>query len=393
MLSPAAEQALIDAQKTGKAVFKFISPNDVGLTRSHQYGYLLPKSAWKLFTTIPPEKVKGSTNPKQDVRVLWHDGRVTNSVVTWYGRESRSEYRLTRFGKEFPFRTPDDVGALLVIIPESYQFFRAYVLSSDDDIEGIQSELGVEILETSGFYLEGAKKVLETEDECVNRHFRDLVKTLSDFPKSAVLSQATRQAVENCIRNYLSKPLDVQLMMNIELEFQLFRMLERKVCQNEITRLFKDVDDFIKTAGSIMNRRKSRAGHSLENHFAALLKRESIPFESHPDIEGEPDIVIPSARAYDDPSHPENQVIALGLKTTCKDRWRQVLQEAPRIKRKHLLTLQAGISPAQLSQMRKANLCLIVPESLHSQYYNKDSKVELLTVEQFIGNTRKMLRL
>ena len=41
----------------------------------------------------------------------------------------------------------------------------------------------------------------------------------------------------------------------------------------------------------------------------------------------------------------------LGAKSTCKDRWRQVLAEDEKISRKHLLTLEPGISEPQTHQM------------------------------------------
>jgi hypothetical protein len=48
MLSPAAERAVNDALACGKALLKFISPNNVGLTGSHECGYYLPKKAWRI---------------------------------------------------------------------------------------------------------------------------------------------------------------------------------------------------------------------------------------------------------------------------------------------------------------------------------------------------------
>ena len=41
----------------------------------------------------------------------------------------------------------------------------------------------------------------------------------------------------------------------------------------------------------------------------------------------------------------------LAVKTTAKDRWRQVLVEAERVETKHLLTLQEGISEIQYAQI------------------------------------------
>jgi hypothetical protein len=58
----------------------------------------------------------------------------------------------------------------------------------------------------------------------------------------------------------------------------------------------------------------------------------------------------------------------LGVKSTCKDRWRQVLAEAKKIERKHLLTLETAISKNQTDEMQAHQLQLVVPKNLHSTY-------------------------
>ena len=58
----------------------------------------------------------------------------------------------------------------------------------------------------------------------------------------------------------------------------------------------------------------------------------------------------------------------LAVKTTVKERWRQVLEEADRIPTKHLLTLQEGVSEGQFAQMATAGVRLVVPKTLHSKY-------------------------
>lgn len=58
----------------------------------------------------------------------------------------------------------------------------------------------------------------------------------------------------------------------------------------------------------------------------------------------------------------------LGAKSTCKDRWRQVLSEAARIEDKHLLTLEPGISENQTDEMRTKRLQLVLPSRLHGTY-------------------------
>jgi hypothetical protein len=64
----------------------------------------------------------------------------------------------------------------------------------------------------------------------------------------------------------------------------------------------------------------------------------------------------------------------LGAKTTCKDRWRQVLAEADRINPKHLLTLEAGISPVQTDEMQRSGLALVVPTPIHDSYQQSQLK-------------------
>jgi len=74
-----------------------------------------------------------------------------------------------------------------------------------------------------------------------------------------------------------------------------------------------------------------------------------------------PDFLFPSGRAYHDYAFPTVKLHMLASKTCCKDRWRQVLNEANRIKTKHLFTLQQGVSGPQLQEMRDNNVELIVP--------------------------------
>lgn len=53
-----------------------------------------------------------------------------------------------------------------------------------------------------------------------------------------------------------------------------------------------------------------------------------------------PDFLFPSAGAYHDTEFPVENLRMLAVKTTCKDRWRQILNEADKIHQVHLFTLQ-----------------------------------------------------
>lgn len=58
----------------------------------------------------------------------------------------------------------------------------------------------------------------------------------------------------------------------------------------------------------------------------------------------------------------------LASKSTCKDRWRQILNEAARIPHKHLLTLEPSISENQTDEMRAERVQLVLPRGLHATY-------------------------
>jgi len=43
------------------------------------------------------------------------------------------------------------------------------------------------------------------------------------------------------------------------------------------------------------------------------------------DVDGRPDVIIPGRDEYLNKSYPIDKLCVIGVKTTCKDRWRQVL--------------------------------------------------------------------
>lgn len=386
MATPIGERAIADAVACGKAILKFITPNNVGLTGGHECGFYLPKPVWRMYSPHAPED---GVNKEHAVRVLWPDGRQTDSRVKWYGRGTRSEYRLTRFGRDFPWLAADSVGDLLVLIPKTHTEFIAYILDLEDDIAEIQASLGVEIGDSWGVYVAGAARI-ENETECVERIFRQFADTVQLFPTGEVFSLQSRAALDHCCRSFGAMPPDDLLLRCMDAEYRLFKLVERQLCQQEIVRVFKSVDDFLRTAAAIMNRRKARAGRALENHFGYILGQAQIPHDVRPLVDGRPDVLIPGRGQYLDESYPVGKLFALGLKTTCKDRWRQVLNEAKRVPHKYILTLQPGISSRQLQEMKDAGVVLIVPRPLHGHYPPK-SPMKLLGVADFLAAVRREL--
>ena len=316
-------------------------------------------------------------------------GVVTDSAVTWYGSGTRSEYRLTKFGPNFEWMKAQYLGAWLVIIPFSLDLFHAYVFESDEELEQLTSALGIETLGGWGVY-DRSEESLESEDECLERVFNKQIASLDAFPNGVWMAEQARAAAEHCARKGGNDILDAKLIRWVKAEYQLFRTIERKLCLHDIKGPFEEIDEFIGKAATIMNRRKSRAGHSLEYHVEHLLKTQGITFDSQPRIDGKikPDLLIPGKFAYEDKSYPVEKQMVVGIKTTCKDRWRQILNEGKRIPEKHLLTLQEAISGDQLVEMREANVTLIVPEKFHKGY-DLDTGIRLMSIEGFVEKIKK----
>ena len=115
-----------------------------------------------------------------------------------------------------------------------------------------------------------------------------------------------------------------------------------------------------------------------------------MKFEEQVVTEGnkKPDFIFPDGLSYHNFEFPADKLTMLGAKTTCKDRWRQVLNEADRIKDKHLFTLQKGVSANQLREMKAEHLTLVVPKENLSDFH-PDYREGILCLSDFIGMVRE----
>ena len=96
------------------------------------------------------------------------------------------------------------------------------------------------------------------------------------------------------------------------------------------------------------------------------------------------DFLFPSVEVYRAARKPGSARLAmLGAKSSCKERWRQVLAEADMIPEKHLLTLEPGISESQTDQMSASMLQLVVPRSIQ-ETYSVQQRAWLWSVDSFI---------
>ena len=120
-------------------------------------------------------------------------------------------------------------------------------------------------------------------------------------------------------------------------------------------------------------------------HLATIFTAAQLEYEEQAVTEDnkKPDFLFPNGEAYHNMLFPANKLVFLGAKTTCKDRWRQVLNEADRIETKYLFTLQQGISKNQLREMKHEHLKLVVPASYRTSF-DKEFQPEIETLASFI---------
>lgn len=378
------EKAIQSAQQSEIAFCKFIKPNDTGTTGGHQAGFHLHKNSWPLFFKTEGEK---GLNKELFATIKWQDDFETESRFIYYGRGTRNEYRLTRFGRNFPFLTDDNVGDLLIISKKGEEYFEAFVLSSDEDIESFFAALNISSTETNGII---PKQIEETIEKRLIQCFFEYIQSLEvEFPPTIDLATNARNChikSNKITQTHIRSNPDKEILKWLESEYELFKTIENLRYSDLIKKPFPSVEDFVKSANTILNRRKSRAGKSLEHHLEEIFRIAKLKFETQVTTENnkKPDFLFPNISAYNNPNFEEKKLILLASKTTCKDRSRQILNEADRIKTKHLFTLQQGISKNQLKEMKQYNVRLVVPKAYLSSFpfeYRND----ILILEQFIN--------
>lgn len=377
------QNAVQSAQKAEIAFTKFITANDTGTTGGHQAGFHIHKNAWPLFFSKPGEK---GSNRDLMVTIKWQNDFFTTSRFIYYGVGTRNEYRLTRFGKGFPFLTENNVGDLLILCKHESTNYEAFVLQKDEEIEDFLAALNITVNDTNKII---PKKFELSREDKMYQCFITYLKSLTiDFPVTTELSLNARRCYNGAFEIKLSQVIndpDNILINWLDAEFSLFKTIENDRYAVRIKTPFSSVEELVETANTILNRRKSRAGKSLEHHLTEVFSLSKVSFESQVITEGnkKPDFLFPSQEAYLNPRFNPEKLCVLASKTTCKDRWRQILNEADRIKTKHLFTLQQGISSNQLDEMIKSNVQLVVPRFYVSSFPAK-YRDQILTLDSFI---------
>lgn len=390
--------AWMDACSVEGAVWyvKRLAANDTLATDSHQAGPYVPKEF--LLGVFPSLNRPDSKNPDMWFPLTVDSHGEENRVrAVWYNNRfhggTRDEARLTNFGgRSSALLNPDSTGSLTVFVfltGTTETSARVWVARSVDEEEHIEERVGPVEPGRSVVWAPSREPRLFAADalartNCSLSSTEIPAEWLDSFPSGA---EIIRKAIE--LRPARELAVDARILRRRECEYEVFRSVEAAVELPRISSGFSTVDEFIARAQTVLQRRKVRSGHSLELHLCEILQEEGFKedqaFSHGPESDPgkRPDFIFPSAAAYRDPAFPASSLRMLAAKTTCKDRWRQILNEADRVPTKHLLTLQEGVSENQFREMTDAKVKLVVPQGLHHAY-PASVRPRLLTLGAFL---------
>jgi EcoRII C terminal/Restriction endonuclease EcoRII, N-terminal len=386
---------------------KRLSGNDTLANGSHQAGPYIPKEF--LFSIFPSLNRPSSLNPdlwvefdidshedRRRIRIIWYNNKL-------HGK-TRNEARLTNFGgSNSPLLDPENTGALAVfafavdgrgVASECHIWVCRDVIEEAlvEDLIG-PVEPGTWTIRTASGTVTSSLPAIEkrpSKAKCWLDAAQIPAGWLKKFPSG---QEIIRKTVE--ISPATGKRADLRLLQRRACEYEIFRSIEEVIELPEIKKGFSRVDEFIAKAQTILQRRKARSGRSLELHMTEIFLEEGLKegrdFSHQPKSESgkRPDFLFPSESSYRDSGFAAGKLRMLAVKTTCKDRWRQILNEADRISKKHLLTLQEGISENQFREMEGAGVQLVVPQPL-IQTYPKKVQPHLVTIDAFIDSIRHL---
>jgi len=389
----------VHSQGTHKLYVKRLSANDTLANQSHQAGPYLPKDF--LFDAFPGLHMPEKENPRVefDFRIDSHGFRCDAKAI-WYNNRlrggTRDEVRITNLGgAKSPLLHPESTGAIAVFAfpKENGGACRAWVCADQEDEEHFVTRVGPVDPGKTIVWVPLGDYYSAIVDEGTSRTAAPLLHPglipeawAKEFPKPSEIAERSREMYPAS----KGSP-DIRLLRRRDLEFDLFLSIESLIELPAIKRGFNTIGEFVKKAQKLLQRRKARSGLSLEWQLKAILQEEKLVQGEHFSYQPEsdpgksPDFLFPNEAAYKDDRYPKEHLCMLAVKTTCRDRWRQVINEADRIERKHLLTLQEGVSENQFREMRQARVQLVVPSPLIPKYPEGVRK-HLMTLEGFIGH-------
>ncbi|WP_146186941.1 type II restriction endonuclease [Stenotrophomonas sp. HMWF023] len=400
--------------RSGKLFLKKLSRNDASWANEgggHQYGFYVPRAVRE--SEFFPKLHAREDIPhilEADCPSFWpQTGEVRSDSGIKYYSNKGSECHFTRIPAElFAGLNPASWllgGTLEEPEGDAHHWFMV-IDSASTEAEMLESRLDIQanfhfdLFDPSKFKRasaiesdEAAELISEIDAAIRTGTVETLVAKYSKLPDSLVLADEARLDFLRSVRSKtfnpwdIKKPGDALMRVSRDIEFSIYRRHELRMRAVEVAKVLAQHDRSATAAVrgfaslnsiflSASQQRKSRAGKSFETHLAAMLKEGGVRFEAQAILgQRRPDFVLPDQAtvALDTQRRYEDAAI-LSAKTTLRERWKQITHERFNCAI-FLATVDDRVSKEALADLRKAEITLVVPESLkmktnESLYYH-----------------------
>ncbi|HEL4807433.1 TPA: hypothetical protein UN084_002984 [Stenotrophomonas maltophilia] len=431
--------SLIEAfvARSGTLFLKKLSRNDASWADEgggHQSGFYVPRDVRE--SGFFPE-----LHAREDIPHIleaicpsfWpQTGELRNDSGIKFYSNKRSECHFTRIpGELFAGLNPASLllgGTLLE--PEGTAHHWFMVLDSTSvEAEMLESHLDIQaefhfglfsptdFKKASSIEIDEAAELIDEIDTALRKGtIAALVAKYSKLPSPDVLASEARADFLKSIqaRDFdpwsIKRPGDALMSVSRDIEFSIYRRYELRMRAVEVAQVLAGHDRTATAAVrgfpsmnsiflSASQQRKSRAGKSFEAHLAAMLKAGGVKFEAQAILgQRRPDFVLPDQGtvALDKKRLYEDAAI-LSAKTTLRERWKQITHERFNCAI-FLATVDDRVSKEALADLQKAEITLVVPESLkmktnESFYYNDSNVISFRTFfdEEIASKRSKLL--
>jgi DNA mismatch endonuclease Vsr len=150
----------------------------------------------------------------------------------------------------------------------------------------------------------------------------------------------------------------------------------RRAAIKSVSNKFGEFDRFFL---SLAQSRKPRAGNTFEWIIKDLFKKLNYPFAEQQVINGKPDFLMPGREHYD--TNPMDCII-FTVKTTVRERWRQIVTEGTRGLGFFLATADKKISGNQPAEMLKNRIYIVVSSEIRKRVPHYSTAPNVISFEK-----------
>lgn len=249
---------------------------------------------------------------------------------------------------------------------------------------------------------EGELLIQELKEAIKSGTLSAFIKAVSQFPQppdmaAAAQKEFLQQNGRDSLNPYeIPNPGDAVMKISRDIEYAIYKRFELRRRAAEaigiiiqggadiVAAVVKGYPELSASFLSASQTRKSRAGQSFEHHVARMLRDGKTLFEEQAiTSRRRPDFVMPSVMMLEQVARPYDAALILSLKTTLRERWKQVPMEKFNCAL-FLATVDDRVSSDAIEDMRELGLHLLVPESLKkSKETCYGNKTNVITFRDF----------